>query len=374
MILRIIPIMDLIPPNDPKILIVDDNLQNVELLEGYLSIAGYRILKAFDGEEALKMVESEDPHLILLDVMMPKLDGYQVCTILKKNEKTQFTPVVMITALKEIEDKIRGIEAGADDFLSKPFNKLELLTRVKSLLRMRYLRDELERKQREEKERVKEIFKIYLSDKIANLVLSDPERFLKLGGEKRLVTVIFADLRGFTNFAESHPAEKVVTVLNQFFERMTQIIFDYQGTLDKFIGDAVMAYFGAPMSYPDDCLRAVKAAVGMQSAFIDLKASWEQMEVQNLGLGIGLSTGEVIFGNVGTQKIMNYTIVGDTVNIAQRLEEEALAGQILLSESTYHWVKEQVHAKKMPKKALKGRKEALIFYLLKEVREYYPQD
>jgi len=360
--------MDLALPQHSKILIVDDNLQNVELLEGHLSAVGYDILKAFDGEEALKMVKDCDPHLILLDVMMPKLDGYQVCSSLKKNEKTRFIPVVMITALKEIEDKIKGIEAGADDFLSKPFNKLELLTRVKSLLRMRYLRDELERKQQKEKERMKEIFKVYLSDEIANLVLSDPEKFLRLGGEKRVVTVIFADLRGFANFAETHPAEKVVSTLNHFFQKMTQVIFDHQGTLDKYMGDAIMAYFGAPMGYPDDALRSVKAALNMQREFVKLQKNWVQERLMKIGLGIGLSTGEVIFGNVGTERVMNYTIVGDTVNIAQRLEEAALTGQILLSESTYEMVKEKIIAKKLPQRTLKGKKEPLIPYLLENIK------
>ncbi len=274
----------------------------------------------------------------------------------------------MITALKEIEDKIKGIEAGADDFLSKPFNKLELLTRVKSLLRMRYLRDELERKQQKEKERMKEIFKVYLSDAIANLVLSDPEKFLRLGGEKRVVTVIFADLRGFANFAETHPAEKVVSTLNHFFKKMTQVIFDHQGTLDKYMGDAIMAYFGAPMGYPDDALRSVKAAVNMQREFVKLQKNWVQEGLMKIGLGIGLSTGEVIFGNVGTERVMNYTIIGDTVNIAQRLEEAALTGQILLSESTYEMVKEKIIAKKLPQRTLKGKKEPLIPYLLENIK------
>jgi len=274
----------------------------------------------------------------------------------------------MITALKEIEDKIKGIEAGADDFLSKPFNKLELLTRVKSLLRMRYLRDELVQKQQEEKERMKEIFKVYLSDEIANLVLSDPEKFLRLGGEKRVVTVIFADLRGFANFAETHPAEKVVSTLNQFFQKMTQVIFHYQGTLDKYIGDAIMAYFGAPMGYPDDALRSVKAAVNMQREFVNLQKKWVQEGLTKIGLGIGLSTGEVIFGNVGTERVMNYTIVGDTVNIAQRLEEAALTGQILMSESTYEIVKDKIIAKKLPQKTLKGKKKPLIPYLLENIK------
>jgi adenylate cyclase len=150
---------------------------------------------------------------------------------------------------------------------------------------------------------------------------------------------------------------------------MTQVIFDYQGTLDKYIGDAIMAYFGAPMGYPDDALRSVKAAVDMQREFVNLQKKWVQEGLKKIGLGIGLSTGEVIFGNVGTERAMNYTIVGDTVNIAQRLEGVALAGQILLSESTYEMVKEKIIAKKLSQKTLKGKKEPLIPYLLENIKK-----
>lgn len=353
-----------------RVLVVDDNIQNVELLEAHLLAAGYKVLKAYDGEEALKVVEEGDPHLILLDVMMPKLDGYKVCKILKAKEETRFIPIVMITALKELEDKIKGIEAGADDFLTKPFNKPELLTRVKSLLRVRHLRDELDRRKEEEKERMKEIFKTYLSDEIANLVLSDPEKFLQLGGEKRVVTVMFADLKGFTNLAERYPAEEVVKILNQFFLAMTRVIFLYRGTFDKFIGDAIMAYFGAPMSYPDDALRSVKAAVEMQKDFESLREKWKQDGFMNLGLGIGLSTGEVIFGNVGTKRVMNYTIIGDTVNVAQRLEKEASTGQILMSDSTYELTKDGVEAQSLPPQTLKGKREKLIPYVVEGIKEH----
>ena len=352
-----------------RVLIVDDNVQNVELLEGYLEAAGYEVLKAYDGEEALEVVDKTNPHLILLDVMMPKLDGYQVCSILQKNEKTRFTPVVMITALKEIEDKIKGIDAGADDFLSKPFNKLELLTRIKSLLRVRHLRDELDRRKEQEKERMKEIFKTYLSDEIADMVLSDPDRFLRLGGEKRVVTVIFADLRGFTNLAEKFPAEDVVIILNQFFREMTQVIFRHKGTFDKFIGDAIMSYFGAPMSHPDDVLRSIQAAVEMQDVFEALKERWKRGGFTELGLGIGVSTGEVIFGNVGTKRVMNYTIIGDTVNVAQRLEEEALTGQILISDSTYQMIKDWVVVKSLPPQTVKGKQKTVIPHVLEGIKE-----
>ena len=357
------------PTPQSRVLVVDDNIQNVELLEAYLTASGYEVLKAYDGEGALKIAEQANPHLILLDIMMPKLDGYQVCSILKKKGKTRFTPIIIITALKEVEDKIKGIEAGADDFLSKPFNKLELLTRVKSLLRMRHLRDELDRRQEEEKERMKEIFKTYLSDEIASLVLSNPDKFLRLGGERKKVSVIFADLRGFTKLAERYPAEKVVSILNQFFREMTQVVFRYKGTFDKFIGDAIMAYFGAPMSYPDDVIRSIKAALEMQKVFPTLKERWRKNGFMDLGLGIGLGTGEVIFGNVGTKRVMNYTIIGDAVNVAQRLEKEALTGQILISDTTYQLVKDQVVVKDRPPQILKGKQDSLIPHVLKGLKE-----
>ncbi|MBN2467721.1 MAG: response regulator [Deltaproteobacteria bacterium] len=361
--------MDEYRMKESRILVVDDNVQNVELLDAYLSVAGYQVSKAYDGEEALRKVEEDNPHLILLDVMMPKLDGYQVCNLLNQNEKTRFIPVIMLTALKELDDKIKGIEAGADDFLTKPFNKVELLTRVKSLLRMKHLRDELDRRKEEEKERMKEIFKTYLSDEIATLVLSDPEKFLQLGGEKKVVTVLFADLRGFTNFASRYPAEVVVDILNEFFQEATKAIFKHQGTFDKFIGDAIMAYFGAPMSYPDDVVRSLKAAIEIQARFKPLQEKWEREGKGALGLGVGMSTGEVIFGNVGTTKVMNYTIIGDTVNIAQRLEQEALTGQILISDSTYKMAKEWVIAKRLSPQRVKGKQDPLIPYVLEGIKE-----
>ena len=357
------------PLPQSRVLIVDDNVQNVELLDATLVAAGYTTLKAFSGKEALHVVQEQHPHLILLDIMMPEIDGYQVCQTLKEQEQTRFTPIIMVTALSSVDDRIKAIEVGADEFLTKPVNKLELLTRVKSLLRMRHLRDELDRRQEAEKARMKEIFKTYLSDEIANLVLSDPDRFLRLGGEKRVVTVLFADLRRFTIFAGRYPAETVVTVLNQFFREMTRIIFDHHGTFDKFIGDSIMAYFGAPMTYDDDVLRSVQAAIAMQEKIKELQERWKEEGLPTLGLGVGVSTGEVIFGNVGSKHLMNYTIIGDTVNIAQRLEETAGNGQILISDATYQVVKDQVQVANLPSLILRGQNKPIIPYVLKGLRE-----
>ena len=360
--------MSVSAPQQSTVLIVDDNVQNVALLDATLVAAGYDTLQAFSGEEALEAVKEHSAHLILFDAMMAKVDGYEVCRILKEQPQSRLTPIIMVTETEFVDDRINAIESGADDFLTKPVNNLKLLTRVKSLLRMRHLRDEFDRRQEEEKKRMKEIFKAYISDEIANLVLSDPDRFLRLGGEKRIVTVLFADLRGFTIFAGRYPAETVVNVLNQFFQRMTRIIFDYRGTLDKFIGDSIMAYFGAPISHDDDVLRSVQAAIAMQEEIKVLQQRWKEEDLPTLGLGVGISTGEVIFGNVGSKHLMNYTIIGDTVNVAQRLEETAANGQILISDATYQVVKNQVQVANLPSLILRGKDKPLVPYVLKGLK------
>jgi adenylate cyclase len=264
-----------------KVLVVDDDINNVKLLTLYLELADYQVAAALSGKEALQKVKEELPDLILLDVMMPGLDGYQVCAKLKGDEATQFIPIVMITALQETQDRIRGIEAGADDFLSKPFDEHELMARVKSLLRIKGLHDELEQKN----ELLFNIMNRYMTEEISTLILEAPDKYLKLGGESRVVTVLFADVRGFTEFAETHDAKRVVEILNRLFSELTRVIFKYKGTFDKYIGDAVMAFYGAPVSYEDDVIRALQTALEMQQVFGQMREKWEGEELLSLALG-----------------------------------------------------------------------------------------
>jgi adenylate cyclase len=344
-----------------KILVVDDNVDNVELLRAQLRLAGYQVTTALSGEEALQKVEREFPDLILLDIVMPGLDGYQVCARLKEDEATQFIPIVMITALREKEDRVKGIEVGADDFLSKPFDEHELMARVRSLLRIKGLHDELERKN----DLLFKIMNRYVTEEVSTLILDDPDRYLKLGGESRIVTVLFADIRGFTEFAETHSAKRVVEVLNRFFSELTRVIFKYKGTFDKYIGDAVMAFYGAPVSYEDDVFRALQTALEMQQIFRQMKERWASEELASLALGIGLNTGEAVVGNIGSEKVMDYTVIGDTANVANRLQEIAGPGHILISQSTYQQVKDQAMVKAMQPKLLKGKLEPIAIYELK---------
>lgn len=343
-----------------KILVVDDHVDNVELLSAYLRLADYQVTTALSGEEALQKVDRELPDLILLDVMMPGLNGYQVCERLKGNEATQFIPIVMITALQEKEDRVKGIEAGADDFLSKPFDEHELMARVKSLLRIKGLHDELEQKN----ELLFKIMNRYVTEEVSALILDDPDTYLKLGGESRTVTVLFADIRGFTKFSEQHSAKRVVEVLNMLFSELTKVIFKYKGTFDKYIGDAIMAFYGAPISYEDDVIRALQTALGMQQVFAQIKERWSSEELTSLALGVGLNTGEAVVGNIGSEKVMDYTAIGDTVNVAKRLQEVAGLGQILISQSTYQQVKDQVIVEEIHPTLLKGKVEPIAIYEL----------
>jgi class 3 adenylate cyclase len=346
-----------------RILVVDDRPQNVELLKAHLTKAGYIVDAAGGGQEALDKVAAQMPDLVLLDIVMPDVDGFSVCARLKGNTQTNFVPVVVVTALKETTDKIRALEVGADDFLSKPFDLYELLARVRSLLRIKALHDELERNN----QLLQQILNRYMAEDLATLMLEDPDRYLKLGGENRVVSVLFADIRGFTRFSARHSAGEVVDVLNLVFTELTKTVFEYRGTFDKYLGDAIMAFFGAPISYDDDALRAVRTAMRMQRVFQGIIKQSDRDGLHDLGLGIGINTGEAIVGNIGSDRIMDYTVIGDTANVARRLQEIAGKGQIMIGESTFELVKDYVVAQKAVQQAIRGREDPIVYYELKQL-------
>ncbi len=349
-------------PATCKILVVDDDWLNRDLLATYLTQAGYQCLAAGDGAAGLKMAEADPPDLVLCDVQMPRMSGYDVCRALKSNPATQFVPVVMVTALDSDDEKLRAVEAGADDFVTKPFNSILLLTRVRSLLRIKLLHDQVEERNR----LLHEVLTRYLAEGVAQTILTNPERYLKLGGESRPVTALFADIRGFSAFTEHRTAQEVVETLNQIFPELTRVVFAHRGTFDKFLGDAVMAFWGAPLSHPDDTFEAVMAAVEMRETFYQLCAR-DCSKLSNLGLGIGLNTGDATVGNIGSEKVMDYTVIGDTVNVAKRLQEAAGSGEILISEVTYNQVSSQVLAERRDAITLHGRQEPVVVYTVKDV-------
>jgi len=343
-----------------RILVVEDDAANARFLDRYLTSLGYQVIQALNGKDGLTLARKERPDLILLDVMMPEMDGFSVCQQVRSEDGMGHIPILMVTALSTTDERIRALEAGADDFLSKPFNIYELAARVKSLLRIKHQHDELERRT----ELLYAVMRRYVSEEVSEQILQDPDRYLKLGGESRQVTTLFADIRGFTRYAQTHSARRVVELLNLVFKELTDVVYRWRGTFDKYLGDAIMAIYGAPVSYQDDTLRAIRTALDLQQAFVALRDTWTDEEERGLGLGIGVNTGEAVVGNIGTESLMDYTVVGDAVNVAQRLEELARGGQILISEDTYQLVRRRARVRPYGSRILRGREEETVIYEL----------
>jgi adenylate cyclase len=343
-------------PPAARILAVDDNKQSLEVLTKALTSASYKVITASDGPAALKLVQSGSSDLVLLDVMLPGMSGYEVCEKIRADEATRLLPVVMLTALNEVSHRIRGIEAGADDFLTKPFNREELLTRVKSLLRIKTLYDEIETKNR----LLRTLFGRYVSEELAAEIVADPGRHLKLGGEKREVTVLFGDLRGFTLLVERLDPQDAVEIINTYLSDVVDIVFDHKGTLDKFRGDGFMAFFGAPIRHEDDATNAVRCALALQQRLQSVRfAKFPELRLQ---MGIGINSGTVIAGNIGSERRTDYTVIGDEVNVAQRFESNAGPGQILITGSTYARVEDAVDVRELGLLRVMGKQEGVMAY------------
>jgi len=350
-----------------KILAVDDIPQNLRLLDAVLTPQGYTVVTAGTGEDALVKVLSEKPDLILLDIMLPGIDGYEVCRRLRADPATSYLPVVMLTA-SEMAEKVKAIEAGADDFVPKPFDAQELLARVRSLLRIKMYHETVE-KQRDElagwtrtlearvSEQVDELERLgrlrrFLSPQIADLVVSQGAEQL-LDGHRREITVAFCDLRGFTAFSDGADPEEALGVLRAYHAAMGELIFKHEGTLEHFAGDGIMTFFNDPISVPDAPLRAIRMAVAMRSRFDELAAGWRK-KGYDLGFGVGIALGYATLGRIGFEGRFDYGAVGRVVILASRLSAEAKAGQILLSQRVHAAVEDGVEAEPVGGLALKG--------------------
>jgi adenylate cyclase len=339
-----------------RILVVDDNKHNVRLLQSLLTKQGHEVITASSGKRALARVATTPPDLILLDVVMPEMDGFATTRALRAYSATETIPILMVTALNDTREKVKGFEAGADDFVSKPFNGIELLARVNSLLRIKRLHDELVEKNK----LLERVLMRYVSEDVAREILNNPAENLRLGGESCEVSVLFADIRGFTHFSEQRPPAQVIELLIRVFSQLTPVVFDYRGTLDKYLGDALMAFYGAPVPSSDGPAQAVCSAWAMQKKFAQLKQ--ENAVMNDLGLGIGICTGEAVVGNVGSERIMDYTVIGNTPNTARRLQENARAGQILVDEKTHAAIKAAFRTRKIDLIELKGYSQRMSIY------------
>ena len=350
------------------VLVVDDQPANVKLLQQVLTTSGYEVITAGTGPEALVRTARDKPDLILLDVVMPTMSGYDVCRMIRANPATALLPIVMVTALDPVEERVNGIEAGADDFLSKPINQAELLARVKSLLRIRELHKQVEAQARQLAEwnskleaRVSEALsqlerlarlKRFLSPKVAELIVAG-EMDDPLATRRREVTIVFVDMRGFTAFSETAAPEDVLGVLREYHAEIGRLVSLHEGTIEHFSGDGVMLIFNDPNPLPDPALSAVRMAVDLRDAVARLAQGWQKLGY-SINCGIGIAQGFATIGTIGFQGRQDYGVIGAVNNLAARLCGEAAAGQILISQRVWGRVEERVAAEPVGELKLKG--------------------
>jgi class 3 adenylate cyclase len=349
----------------PLILVADDRVDSVELCRDLLSTEGYRVVAAFNGQEALERIEEHNPDLILLDLDMPLLNGYQVCERLKANAVTADIPVLMLTAWGAPEHRVLGLQLGAEDYVAKPFDYRELLARVEARLRAKREADRL----REAKQAIRSTFEHFVPPHVVERLLADPAG-VSLGGRRQEVTILFADLRGYTALAEALPPEQLVEVLNGHLSAAAQAILAYEATISQYAGDLVMAIFNAPLPQPDHALRALRAAWALKEAMAAYHAALPAH--LRMEFGIGVASGEALVGNIGALELLHYTAVGDTVNLAQRLEELAGRGEILITEKCFRAVATEVQVTARGATAIRGRSEPVSVYSLVSLAEAVP--
>lgn len=365
----------------PKILAVDDLPQNIRLLDAILGAQGYSVIPATSGAEALEKVATEHPDLILLDVQMPEMNGYEVCRKLRDDPATRFLPIVMITS-SDIADRLTALESGADDFIPKPFDQQELLARVRSLIRIKHYHDTIESQRAElaelnsnlearVAEQVDELERLtrlrrFLSPTLADLVLSQGDSILE--SHRREIAVLFADLRGWTAFSVSTEPEEVMGVIREFHTAMGELIVRFEATVGWFAGDGLMVWFNDPIPCPDPAVRAASMAAAMHGAMTDRTARWRRRG-HELDFSVGIALGYATIGRIGFDGRYDYGAVGSVMNLASRLCDQAATGETLVSERVLAEIEPFVEAEPAGEFTLKGFPKPVPAFRLLRVKE-----
>ncbi|MCZ6556543.1 MAG: response regulator [SAR324 cluster bacterium] len=359
----------------PCILVVDDQPANRDIFQTRLTVSGYQVILAGDGEEALRVAREQLPDLVLLDVMMPKINGIDVCRELKGDPSLPYIPIIMVTAKADSKDVVVGLEAGAEEYLTKPVDQAALVARVKSMLRIKDLHDKVQeqaarleaqsqelagwnrtleervQKQLAELERAGRL-KRFFSPQLAEALLSSgAEEFLQ--SHRQEITVVFCDLRGFTAFSETVAPEELMEVLRTYHGAMGTLISRFEGTLERFTGDGLMVFFNDPQPVPDHGERAVRMALAMRAEMEGLSEAWRKQGHQ-LDFGVGIARGYATLGMIGFEGRVDYGAIGPVTNLAARLCEQARGGQILVSQRVFADVEALVESRSAGNLELKG--------------------
>ena len=360
----------------PLILIADDNAANADILQARLATKGYDTITVLDGQQALASAQEKLPDLILLDVMMPGLDGIEVTRRLKADAAMAFMPIILITARTDVKDIVSGLDAGADDYLTKPVDHSALLARVRSMLRIKSLHDTVEA-QREElgllnsslerrvAEQVTELQRMerlrrFLAPKLAKMIIASGDESI-LASHRREIVVLFCDLRGFTAFSETSEPEEVMAVLQAYHDAVGPLIHRHEGTLMQFVGDGLMVFFNDPFPCPDPAIRAVSLAVDMREAVMALASEWRR-HGHEIGFGVGIAQGYATLGRVGFDDHIEYTAMGTVTNLAARLCDAARDGQVFISQRVAASVDQTASIEEIGELALKGLTRPGIVY------------
>lgn len=361
-----------------RILIADDNTDNIEIFRMRLQRQGYEIVTVGDGDEALAAAREYLPDLILLDIMMPKVDGITACQHLKSDPSLPFIPIVMLTAKSSTQDVVAALDAGADEYLIKPVDHGALVARVKSMLRIKDLSDtvreqnarlacwnaELETRVNEQVQQLERLSRLkrFFSPHLAEAILSGDKRD-PLATHRREVAVVFLDLRGFTAFAETAEPEEVMRILREYHAEMGKFIVAYEGTLERFTGDGMMIFFNDPVVIEKPAERAVRMAIEMRDRAAEISAQWKRFG-SNLSLGIGIAQGYATIGAIGFEGRIDYGAIGTVTNLAARLCGDAKSGQILTDRRTLSHVEHIVRAEAVGEVSLKGFSRPIDTYAI----------
>jgi class 3 adenylate cyclase len=371
----------------PLILVVDDVAENLDIVTMRLTAQGYEVEVARNGREALERTHELLPDLLLLDVMMPEIDGIEVTRRLKADEATRAIPVLLLTAKSSVDDVVAGLDAGGDDYITKPYDQTTLVARVRSLLRIKALYDTVQRQAAElsalnkdlssrvqqqvaELERLRELRR-FLPPQLAGMIAAEGSEARILTHHRREVVALFCDLRGFTSFAEAAEPEEVMDLLKAYHGALGPLVHEAEGTLERFLGDGMMIIFNDPLPCQNPATRAVSLSVAMRDRFLSLARSWEHRG-HSIGFGIGIAQGYATLGRIGFEGRFDYAAIGTVTNVAARLCAEARDNQILVSQRIASQIGDLATLQSIGDLQLRGLRRPVSVYNVQDLRPPSP--